>query len=95
MYVSYIKTISTVFYPICTLIDFLADYLLGGLFEFHVFVPNSYPDAAPLVNLETTGGNQVMMMVMVMVMVMLIMMLLLLLLLRYWGFGNFKFSLTN
>eukprot|EP00051_Salpingoeca_urceolata_P018226 m.254568 g.254568 ORF g.254568 m.254568 type:complete len:329 (-) comp19148_c0_seq9:22-1008(-) len=31
----------------------------GGLFEFHVFVPDAYPEVPPLINLETTGGNQV------------------------------------
>lgn len=30
----------------------------GGLFLFDIFIPDSYPDMPPLVNLETTGGNQ-------------------------------------
>jgi baculoviral IAP repeat-containing protein 6 len=30
----------------------------GGLFEFHMYVPDGYPEVPPLVNLETTGGNQ-------------------------------------
>jgi ubiquitin-protein ligase len=30
-----------------------------GLFEFHMFCPNSFPDAPPLVNLITTGNGMV------------------------------------
>jgi len=28
-----------------------------GCFEFHIFLPGTYPQDPPLVNLETTGGN--------------------------------------
>jgi hypothetical protein len=30
-----------------------------GLFEFHMFAPNTFPDAPPVVNLRTTGGGLV------------------------------------
>jgi ubiquitin-protein ligase len=30
-----------------------------GLFEFHIFVPNDYPQVPPLVNLQTTGDGMV------------------------------------
>ena len=30
-----------------------------GLFEFHVFVPQDYPNVSPLVNLQTTGDGLV------------------------------------
>eukprot|EP00042_Codosiga_hollandica_P055600 m.782598 g.782598 ORF g.782598 m.782598 type:complete len:291 (+) comp59152_c1_seq24:3324-4196(+) len=31
----------------------------GGLFEFHLYIPDAYPEAPPVINLETTGANQV------------------------------------
>eukprot|EP00054_Salpingoeca_dolichothecata_P023244 m.154283 g.154283 ORF g.154283 m.154283 type:complete len:1056 (-) comp24623_c0_seq9:11-3178(-) len=31
----------------------------GGLYEFHLYVPDAYPEVPPLFNLETTGNNQV------------------------------------
>lgn len=30
-----------------------------GLFEFHIFIPSDYPNAPPLVNLQTTGNGMV------------------------------------
>ena len=31
----------------------------GGCFEFHIFLPNEYPQVPPLVNMETTGNGTV------------------------------------
>jgi ubiquitin-protein ligase len=33
--------------------------LSAGLFEFHMFAPNTFPEAPPVVNLRTTGNGLV------------------------------------
>lgn len=29
----------------------------NGLFEYHIYLPNEYPDVPPKCNLETTGNG--------------------------------------